>query len=104
MIGFLIWSIAAGIFLVIGIKSRKSKKAVNFWANRKVPGVADVKKYNHAVAILWFVSAVILELIGITFLFLKQNSPLFLLVILAVVFLVIGMAVAYTRIESKYRQ
>lgn len=47
-------------------------------------------------------AAVILEIIGIPFLFIEQNSPLFLLVILDVVILILAMMVAYIKIEGKY--
>ena len=40
-------------------------------------------------------------MIGILFLFFKQNSPVFLLVILAAMVLVIAMIIAYLEIEAK---
>ena len=42
------------------------------------------------------------EMIGVSLLFIKQNSPLVILIVLGVVFLVIGTMVAYIKIESKY--
>lgn len=104
MIGFVIWSIVAAIFLSIGISCRKSSTAVGFFTFVKPPIVEDVKHYNNAVSILWFVAAVILEIIGIPFLFLKQNSPLFILMIFAVMILLILMMILYFKIESKYKK
>lgn len=104
MIGFVIWSIVAAIFLSIGISCRKSSAAVGFFTFVKPPIVEDVKRYNNAVSILWFVAAGILEIIGIPFLFLKQNSPLFILMIFAVVILLILMMILYFKIESIYKK
>lgn len=104
IIGFVIWSIVAVLFLGIGLWSRKSEKAVGFFSNTKPPEVTDIAKYNKAVSIIWFVFAIILELLGLPLLFLKQNSPLFLVVVLGTVFLVIGIIIAYIRIEGKYRK
>lgn len=39
---------------------------------------------------------------GIPFLFLKQNSPVVFLIVFGVIALVIGMMIAYLRIEEKY--
>jgi len=49
------------------------------------------------------VFTILFEMIGISLLFIKQNSPLVILIVLGVVFLVIGMMVMHTKIESKYR-
>jgi membrane-bound ClpP family serine protease len=49
------------------------------------------------------VSAVFLELFGIPILFVEQNSPVFLIMVFGVVALVIGMMIAYIRIEAKYK-
>ena len=103
LIAFIIWSIVAVLFFVIGIVGRKSKEAVGFFAFVKPPEVKDVNKYNHAVSALWIIAAVVLEIIGVPFLFLEQNSPYAILVIFGVVVLSIGMMIAYLRIESKYK-
>ena len=107
IIGFIIWSIVAVIFLIIGISSRKAKEPVGFWANVKRPGIEDiedVENYNKAVSSIWIVFSIVLEALGMPFLFCEQNSPLFLLVIIGAVFLVIGIMVAYTFVEKKYRK
>ena len=103
IIAFVIWSIVAALFLAIGIGIRKSKNAVGFFTGVKPPEVKDIKRYNHAVSKLWIVVAVILEIMGIPFLFIEQNTPVFIFLILGVVALVIGMAFVYIKIESKYK-
>lgn len=103
-IAFLIWTIICICFLGIGIYSRFSKKEVGFWANAKVIEATDVQAYNKAVSKLWIVFAILFELLGVPFLFMKQNSPLVIISILGTVFLVIGIILAYTMIENKYRK
>ena len=101
IIGFVIWSVVALSFLGIGIYSRKSKNAAGFFTFVNSP---DVKKYNKAVSNLWFVSAVLLEVIGLPFLFFPQNSPIFIFIIFPVFILIIIMMLVYMRIEAKYKK
>lgn len=100
--GFIVWSVVALLLCGIGVLALRSNKAVGFFAGVKPPEVVDVKKYNHAVAIIWFLYAGVVELFGIPLLFLKQNSALFVVSILGVVMSSIGLAIAYTLIEAKY--
>lgn len=104
IIGFVIWSIVAVIFLGIGINCRKSHEAVGFFTFTKPPIVTDIERYNCTVSILWFVMAGILEIIGVPLLFLEQNSPLFILVIFAVVILIIAAMIVYLKIEAQYKK
>lgn len=101
---FIILSITAIIFMFIGINAWKSKQEVGFFTFSKPPKMKDVVKYNHAVGKLWFIFAAILEVIGLPFLFVEQNSPLFILIIFEVMVLVIAAIIIYLRIEKKYRQ
>jgi hypothetical protein len=103
IIGFIIWSICALIFFSIGASCWKSEEAVGFFTFVKPPAVSDIGRYNRAVSILWVVSAVLLELLGIPILFIEQNSPVFLIMVFGVAALVIGMMLAYIRIEAKYK-
>lgn len=103
LIAFIIWSIAAVLFLGIGIVGRKSKEAVGFFTFVKPPEVTNVNRYNHAVSVLWMVAAVVFEIIGVPLLFLEQNSPMSILLIFGVVVFVLGMMIAYFRIEAKYK-
>lgn len=102
IIGFIICSAVAAVFLAIGIGCRKAADAAGFFAVAKSSDIESAKEYNNAVSILWFVSAGTLEIMGIPMLFLEQNSPLFMPVIFAVVILVIAMMIAYIKIEAKY--
>lgn len=104
LLAFIIWSLCSLLFLIIGISSKMSKKPAGFFSNCKAPEVTDVKKYNNAVAKIWFVAAVVFELLGVPFLVLEQNSPIFIIIILPIPFLVVLMVVAYLRIEAKYRK
>ena len=102
IVAFIIWSICTAIFLGIAIISRRSEKPAGFFANVKPPEVNDIKSYNRAVSNIWIVGAVIFEILGIPFLFLEQNSPGFLLVVLAVPFWAIGMMAAYLKTSARY--
>lgn len=103
VVGFIIWSIVAVIFIIIGINAWKSKQEVGFFTFSKPPKMKDVIKYNHAVGKLWFLFAFFLEVIGIPFLFVKQNSPIFIFIVFGVMLLVIAMIISYLKIEEKYR-
>ena len=102
IVGLLIWSIIAILLIGIGIWTWNSKGAAGFFAGVKPPEVTDIKKYNHSVAILWFVYALVFESFGIPLLLLKQNSAGFVVSILGVVFSSLGLAISYHLISSKY--
>lgn len=104
IIGFVIWSIVFLALLGIGIWAWKSDKAVGFYTGTTPPEVTDVRKYNRSVAVLWFVYAGLFELLGLPFLFLKQNAAGFLLVVLGVVVISIALMIVYNRILRKYEQ
>ena len=103
IIAFVIWSVVAVIFFTVGVSAWQSKEAVGFFTFVNPPKVKDTKQYNHAVAKLWFAAAFIFEILGIPFLWLKQNSPLTIFIILGVVILVIAMMIIYARVEAKYK-
>ena len=102
--GFVIWSVVFLALLGIGIWAWKSDKAVGFYTGTTPPEVTDVRKYNRSVAVLWFVYAGLFELLGLPFLFLKQNAAGFLLVVLGVVVISIALMIVYNRILRKYEQ
>ena len=104
IIGFVIWSFCAVLFFIVGVVDLKSAKPVGFFTGVKPPKITDVKKYNKAVALLWFITGIVFELIGLPFLFLKQNSPGFVFMMLATVALVIVMMVVYLSISRKYEE
>ena len=104
IVGFIIWSIVAVLFVGIGFSCRKSNEAVGFFTGCNPPIVENVEQYNKAVSRLWFVSAGIYEVMGIPLLFLEQNSLLFIPIIFAVVIGLIIMMVVYLKIEAKYKK
>ena len=104
VIGFVIWTLVCLCMIGVGIWAWRSEKPVGFFTGSTPPKVKDTKKYNHAVAILWFVYGILLELIGLPFLFLKQNSAGFVPVYLGAIVLTIALPVAYTIIEKKHRE
>jgi len=103
IIGFIIWTVVSFIFAVIGISCLRAKGPVGFFTFVKPPIVTNIKKYNKAVAILWFVFALLLELLGLPFLFCEQNSPAFIVTVLGGFLLVIAIIISYIFIEKKYR-
>lgn len=82
----------------------RSEKAVSFFTFVKASEVKDVKKYNHAVSVLWSAGTVLFEILGIPLLFIRQNSPWAIFLVLGTMFWVIGISVAYMRIEARYKK
>ena len=74
MVAFIIWSIVASLFVVIGIVNWRSKTEVGFFTGVKPGKKKDIVGYNHAVAKIWFFYAAVLEMIGLPFVFIPQNS------------------------------
>ena len=103
IIGFIIWTVCSLVMVIIGIVTWRSETAVGFFTGVKPPEIKDVKKYNHAVAILWIVYGVGLEACGIPFLYLEQNSAGFILPLCISVALSLGLVIVYVFIERKYR-
>ncbi len=103
LVGFIVWTLITLVFVYIGITIRNSNILVNLFTFGDIPKVNDIKGYNKAVSNLWLVFTVLFEVVGVSLLFVKQNSPLVILIVLGVVLLVIGMMVTYTKIESKYK-
>ena len=103
-IAFVIWTLITICFWGIGIYCLRAKDPVGFFTGVKPPRMKDTKAYNQATGKLWLVTGCLFEGIGIPFLFLKQNSPFFVLLMLATIALLIGMMIAYVRIEGRYRE
>lgn len=101
---FIIWSVLAVFFIVMGFITRFSKKPAGFWANAKVPEIDNVKAYNEDLSIAWFIFGLLFETLGLPFLRTVPNDPTVFLVLVFVPFLVIGMMITYTKIEGKYRK
>ncbi len=104
VIGFIIWCAVGGMFVCLAVASWFSKKPVGFWANAQVFEVTDVKKYNHAVAKLFFVFGMVMIPLGIPLLA-GQNSAWALLSVAGVMAEAIAIMAVYTLvIEKKYRK
>lgn len=104
IIGFVIWCIASGIFLVIGISCFRASKPAGFWANIKMCEVTDTKKYNKAVGKLFCCFGVVFGILGLPMLA-GQNSPLMLLSITGCIVLIITTMLVYELvIMKKYRK
>lgn len=102
--GFVIWSIVFLVLLGVGIWAWKSDKAVGFFTGTKPPEVTDVRKYNRSVAVLWFAYAGLFELLGLPFLFLKQNALGFLWSVAGVPAITIALMIIYNRILRRYER
>ena len=101
MFGFIIWSIVCLILIGIGVSTWRAKEATGFFTGAKPPKVNDVRRYNHMVAILWFVYAILFELLGLPLLFYEQNSAAFVCSIFGVPAITIGLIVDYLIILRK---
>ena len=72
VVAFVIWSIVALIFVMIGVVNWRSKNRswIFYWGGTGKK--KDIVGYNHAVAKIWFFYAAIFEIIGfLSFLFNK---------------------------------
>ena len=104
IIGFVIWCIASGIFLVIGISCFFASGPAGFWANVKMCEVTDTKKYNRAVGKLFICFSIILEIFGLPLLA-GQNSPLVFISIAGCMVLIVTTMLVYELvIMKKYRK
>ena len=104
ILGFAIWCIVSGIFLVIGISCFYTSKPAGFWANIKMCEVTDTKKYNKAVGKLFCCFGVVFGILGLPILA-GQNSPLLFLSIAGCIVLIITTMLVYELvIMKKYRK
>lgn len=104
VLGFIIWCLCGGFFIVLGIYALFSKKAMGFWAGEEVTGVSDIRKYNRAMAKLFGIYGIVLVLLGIPLLE-GQNSAGLVIPILGTMFVsIIMMAVYLVVIEKKYKK
>ena len=78
----------------------RSEKAVSFFTFVKASEVKDVKKYNHAVSVLWSAGTVLFEILGIPQLFIRQNSPWAIFLVLGTMFWVIGISEEFLELSS----
>ena len=105
LIAFCIWSLSALLFFVSGICTLSAKKPIVFWAHERKIEVSNVKAYNKALAILYFVYSFVILILGIPMLFSSQNSAGFIIPVLGLpIASILMIAVYVTCIESKYRR
>ena len=104
ILAFMIWTACSAVFLGISIYDRKLDKPAGFFSNSEPPQVTDVKGFNKDVSRLWLWFAVMMDLLGLPFLFQRQNSAWFILPVLGTVALCLVLVIRYTNIESKYRK
>ena len=104
VIGFIIWSAVCLVLAGLGIWAWNARTPVGFFAGVEPPKVTDVRKYNRAVAWLWFGYAGLMELIGSLLFLIKEKPAAFLFLILGTAAAAILLALIYMRIERKYRQ
>ncbi|MBR3277108.1 MAG: hypothetical protein IKG08_10970 [Eubacterium sp.] len=102
--GFIIWTAVSALMAVIGVITWRSEKSAGFYAGVEGPQVKNVKKYNHAVAKLWFAYAAVLELLGLPLLSGRQNSPVFIITVLGTVAASVGLAAGYHFILAKHQE
>lgn len=104
IVAFIMWSIAALLFVVIGVVNWRSKTEVGFFTGVKPGKRKDVVGYNHAVAKIWFFYAAMFEIIGIPLWFIEQNSLAAVVMMFFVVALSIGIMIVYTKVDAKYKE
>ena len=105
LIAFCIWSLSALLFFVFGICTLSAKKPTPFWTPERKIEVSNVKAYNKALAILYFVYSFVILILGIPMLFSSQNSAGFIIPILGLpIASILMIAVYVTCIEAKYRR
>lgn len=101
--GFIIWTLVAILFLVIGFVTMRLKTPAGFYTFGNPPEVKNVEDYNRAVSKLWIGSAIVFEVIGIPLLFIKQNSPVAIILIFGVLIWMFGLILVYSHIEQRYK-
>lgn len=100
---FFVWTAVTILYLFIGIITCNSKKTAGFFTGVKPPTVKDVNKFNHAVAKIWFVYAIIFELFGIPFLWISEDSIYGILIALFVMLWALGLIITYLVVEQRYK-
>lgn len=96
MVAFIIWSLVALVIIGIGIYSFVSKKPVGFFSGIEPPKINDTKKYNHSVALLWFIYGILFELLALPFLFVKGNLLISMCVVAGTIVISIALPIVYS--------
>ena len=102
--GFVIWNLVSLMIVGVGIRTWKSEKAAGFYSGIRPSEISDVRKYNRATAVLWFIYAGLFELLGFPLLFMKHHSGMFAWSIMGVVVITAALPAAYYRILCRYKK
>ena len=81
LIVFCVWSLSSLLFVVFGIFTLSAKKPTVFWTHERKIEVSNVKAYNKALALLYFVYSFVILILGI------PNIPFLFLINLIAVYL-----------------
>ena len=101
LIVFCVWSLSSLLFVVFGIFTLSAKKPTVFWTHERKIEVSNVKAYNKALALLYFVYSFVILILGIP----MQNSAGFIIPVLGLpIASILMIAVYVVCIESKYRR
>ena len=101
LIVFCVWSLSSLLFVVFGICALSAKKPTVFWTHERKIEVSNVKAYNKALALLYFVYSFVILILGIP----MQNSAGFIIPVLGLpIASILMIAVYVVCIESKYRR
>lgn len=104
MIGFIMWLIAGGLIVALGIGAFFAKKEVGFFCNVKPLPMSDVRAYNRAVGKLFIGYGILFSALGLPMLA-GQNAILLLVSIVGVVAESIGAMIVYILvIQNKYEK
>ena len=104
MIAFILWALCGVIFIGFGVFTLFAKKPMGFWANARMFDVKDVKGYNRAVALLWFIFGAVFITLGLPLLQ-DGNSPYLMLSVVGVMMEAISAMIVYTLvIDKRYRK
>lgn len=99
---FLVYSLLAFLFAIVGWTSYNAKRPAGLWTFVKAPRVTDLEKYNHAVGRLWYFFAAIFLIFSLASL-VGQNGTVAIATLPCAAIAVFGVFMVYFRIEEKYR-
>ena len=102
--GFVIWSAVSLLLVGIVVWCWRSEKAVGFYTGVKPPEVTDVRKYNRSVGKLWFVYAVLFELLYVPLLIPALHHSGILWFGLGTPVITAGLLIGYHRVLQRYRK
>ena len=102
--GFVIWSAVSLLLAGIGVWCRRSEKTVGFYTGVKPPEVTDVRGYNHSVGRLWFIYALLFELLYVPLLIPALHDSAILWFGLGTPVITVGLLIGYHRILQRYRK